>query len=257
MINGNEFTPELNLVKVESPTEDGKLAYVMNTMVPRRLDQFDDIKTDLANVNFNIDKAFLYVNFQAGDFCGRSYKIPLSEVASFVRDSLFFGVNGRDPLISYDKNFRVDKDGSIHLIVDSEGNLLYDKLLQLVAKDEYLEAAITSEGIERKAEDEILELKKQDKFVILGSGDVLNSEGLPEPALGVDGYGVHVTYDPKDNDGKPLYDGPIIDAEGNRGSAILIDHTAVVPAGGWISKYAVGGIAIGQAFPEGTKITEV
>ena len=32
----SDFTPSLNHVKIESPTEDGKIAYVMNTMVPRR-----------------------------------------------------------------------------------------------------------------------------------------------------------------------------------------------------------------------------
>lgn len=92
-----------------------------------------------------------------------------------------------------------------------------------------------------------LDVSKQDKFIILGDGDTLNSEGLPQPAPGTDGYGVHVAYSD---------DGPDI-GDGKKGPKILISHESVVPAGGWISKYAIGGIAIGQAFPEGTKISEV
>lgn len=267
-----DFSPSLNDVKIKSPTEDGKLAFLANTMVPRRLDQFDDIRNDLANKNFNTDKAFFYVNFQAGDFCGRSYKLPLSELNEFVTESLFFGTNGKDPIIGFDNNLYVDKDNEIHLVVDleaikdpeqkkriqaltSEGvpgydpYLLINVLRDLKRTDLKLGNGLDSEGEVRRVNDEKLEEKKQDKFVILGSGDILNSEGLPTPAEGTSGYGVHVTYTENA--------GPIIDEDGNRGYEILISHDAVVPAGGWVSKYAIGGIAVDQRFPEGTKITEV
>ena len=245
----SSYTPELNKVNLESPTEDGKLAFLQNTLVPRKLDQFDDIKTDLANKNFNTDKAFFYVNFQAGDFCGRSYKLPLSELGTYIKDSLLFGTNGKDPVMVFDKNFQVDSEGLIHLLVDSEGTLLSQKLIDMIARDDAIQADLDLETEERIAEDDVLELKKQDKIVILGSGDELDSEGLPVPKTGTDGYGVHVTYEANE--------GPVIDKDDNKGYAIKISHEAVVPAGGWISKYAIGGIAIGQGFPEGTKLTDV
>lgn len=237
------FTPELNHVKLESPTEDGKLAYVMNTMVPRRLDQFDDIKNDLANKNFNIDKAFLYVNFQAGDFCGRSYKIPLSELNEFTVRSLLFGVNGKDPVMKFDKNFYIDEDNGIHLIIDS-GDPPYivdeDSMGKLQKKFAWLNNDIMqaneriSEEISRavKKEDE-LERQKADKFIILGSGDKLNSEGMPvpKPRTASDPFGVHVTVNPKDAHGDPIYEGPDL-GDGTKGPVILIDHDEVVPKGG-------------------------
>ena len=119
----SDFSPSLNGVEIKSPTDDGKLAFVMNTMVPRRLDQFDDIRRDLANKDFNTDKAFFYVNFQAGDFCGRSYKLPLSELNEFVTKSLLFGTNGKDPVIKFDENFYVDENNEMHLIVTTDKDL--------------------------------------------------------------------------------------------------------------------------------------
>ena len=259
------FTPELNHVKLESPTEDGKLAYAMNTMVPRRLDQFDDIKNDLANKNFNIDKAFLYVNFQAGDFCGRSYKIPLSELNEFTVRSLLFGVNGKDPVMKFDDNFYIDEDNGIHLIIDS-GDPPYivdeDSMGKLQKKFAWLNNDIMqaneriSEEISRavKREDE-LERQKADKFVILGSGDKLNSEGMPVPKEDTEdgAYGVHVTYDPKDDSGKPLYEGPALDSEGNKGPVIWIDHDYRF-AQTITSKFDIGGIGKGQTILKGTPL---
>ena len=98
----------------------------MNTMVPRRLDQFDSIMTDLKNKDFNTDKAFFYVNFQAGDFCGRSYKFPLSKFNEFVTESLLMGTNGKDPVIKFDENFYIDENNEIHLVV-SQYDPNYDK----------------------------------------------------------------------------------------------------------------------------------
>lgn len=258
------FTPELNHVKLESPTEDGKLAYVMNTMVPRRLDQFDDIKNDLANKNFNIDKAFLYVNFQAGDFCGRSYKIPLSELNDFTVRSLLFGVNGKDPVLTFDSNnFVVTKNNEIMLRLgrDSEGiptgdELVLEKALQAIgvrisdlANVEYNHFSVLTET------DAALELKKNNKFIILGSGDKLNSEGLPEPKEDTEdgAYGVHVTYDPKDDSGNPLYEGPALDSEGNKGPVIWIDHDYRF-AQTITSKFDIGGIGKGQTILKGTPL---
>lgn len=242
-----DFTPELNHVAIKSPTEDGKIAYVMNTMVPRRLDQFDDIRNDLANKNFNTDRAFFYVNFQAGDFCGRSYKLPLSELNEFVTKSLLFGTNGKDPVLKFDENFYVDSENMIHLIVDGTNISLQEFAENVYQNINELFTNQYEESQARDSEDVRLDTRKQDKLIVMGDGDVLNTEGLPEPATGVDGYGVHVTYS---SEGPDLGDG-------TKGSKIVISHDAVVPEGGWISKYAVGGIAIGQAFPEGTKITEV
>lgn len=267
-----DFSPSLNDVKIKSPTEDGKLAYLANTMVPRRLDQFDDIRNDLANKNFNTDKAFFYVNFQAGDFCGRSYKLPLSELNEFVSDSLLFGTNGKEPTIGFDNNFFIDDNNEIHLLLGVDGvtdpemmkriehlmdesspdydyTLLLNVINELKRRNNEQDMNIFTEVDNRILADTALDEKKQDKFVILGDGDSLDSEGLPTPAEGTSGYGVHVTYTENA--------GPVIDEDGNRGYEILISHDAVVPAGGWVSKYAIGGIAVDQRFPEGTKITEV
>ena len=252
----SDFSPQLNRVKIESPTEDGKIAFVMNTMVPRRLDQFDDIKNDLAGRNFNTDRAFLYVNFQAGDFCGRSYKLPLSELNEFVTDSILFGTNGKDSIIKFDDNFYIDEDHNVHLIVDidaikdpkvrervrqltDETSGIYDQYLlinelnALKKRDIELQKDIDSEGIIREAEDAKLEFKKNDKFYILGSGDTLDAEGrpVPKPRTVSDPYGVHVTIDPKDAHGDPIYEGPDL-GDGTKGPVILIDHDEVVPKGG-------------------------
>ena len=254
-----DFTPELNHVSIKSPTEDGKLAYIMNTMVPRRLDQFDDIRNDLANKNFNTDRAFFYVNFQAGDFCGRSYKLPLSELNEFVTKSLLFGTNGKEPVLKFDENFYVDSENMIHLIVDGTNISLKEFAENTYANINELFTNQAQEALTRQGEDQKFDKKKQDKFVILGSGDQLNSEGLPEPKprTASDPFGVHVTVNPKDKHGVPIYDGPIIDSEGNRGPVILIDHDEVVPKGGWITRFNVGGYAKDQLIPEGTRIVEV
>lgn len=268
-----DFSPSLNDVKIKSPTEDGKLAFLANTMVPRRLDQFDDIRNDLANRNFNTDKAFFYVNFQAGDFCGRSYKLPLSELNEFVTESLFFGTNGKDPIIGFDNNLYVDKDNEIHLVVDLEAikdpeqkkkieelmnedaadydpYLLINVLRDLKRTDNQIRNELYAEVANRAAGDTKLEEKKQDKFYILGSGDRLNSEGLPEPkpVTGDDPYGVHVTVT-KDT-------GPIIDDQGSKGPTILIDHEFKLP---WdiTCAYNIGGLAKDQFLEKGTPVEEI
>lgn len=232
----SDFSPSLNGVEIKSPTEDGKLAYVMNTMVPRRLDQFDDIRRDLANKDFNTDKAFFYVNFQAGDFCGRSYKLPLSELNEFVTDSLLFGTNGKDPVIGFDDNFYIDEDNVIHLIVEDGAAIpttLKDKLTDLRRADNNLYDQLLTEQAERGGKDVELEQKKANKFVILGSGDNLDSEGMPvpKPRTASDPFGVHVTINPKDAHGDPIYEGPDL-GDGTKGPVILIDHDEVVPKGG-------------------------
>ena len=226
----SDFSPSLNGVEIKSPTEDGKIAFVMNTMVPRRLDQFDDIKRDLANKDFNTDKAFFYVNFQAGDFCGRSYKLPLSELNEFVTKSLLFGTNGKDPVIKFDDNFYVDENNEIHLIVSTDkdldakvyGSLDYE-LAHIGERIDNVNNVIRLVADEMRDKDNKLEQKKSNKFYILGSGDVLNSEGMPEPkpVTGDDPYGVHVTVT-KDT-------GPIIDDQGSKGPTILIDHEFKLP----------------------------
>ena len=278
-----DFSPSLNDVKIKSPTEDGKLAFLANTMVPRRLDQFDDIRNDLANKNFNTDKAFFYVNFQAGDFCGRSYKLPLSELNEFVTESLFFGTNGKDPIIGFDNNMYVDTDNEIHLVVDIEAikdpeqkkrieelmnedaadydpYLLINVLRDLKRTDNQIRNELYEEVANRAAGDTKLEEEKQNKFVILGSGDRLNSEGLPEPKPETmnDPYGVHVTYDPKDSEGNPIYKGPKIGTdpatgEDILGSAILIDHDYRF-AQTITSKFDIGGIGKGQTILKGTPL---
>lgn len=257
----SDFSPSLNGVEIKSPTEDGKLAYVMNTMVPRRLDQFDDIRRDLANKDFNTDKAFFYVNFQAGDFCGRSYKLPLSELNEFVTDSLLFGTNGKDPVIGFDDNFYIDEDNVIHLIVEDGAAIpttLKDKLTDLRRADNNLYDQLLTEQAERGGKDVELEQKKANKFVILGSGDNLDSEGMPvpKPRTASDPFGVHVTINPKDAHGDPIYEGPDL-GDGTKGPVILIDHDEVVPKGGWITRFNVGGYAKDQLIPEGTRIVEV
>lgn len=259
-----DFSPSLNDVKIKSPTEDGKLAFLANTMVPRRLDQFDDIRNDLANKNFNTDKAFFYVNFQAGDFCGRSYKLPLSELNEFVSDSLLFGTNGKDPVINFDKNFYIDDDRTINLIIDDDNihelGPLALRLIDLQSSITQNAMDIGEEGVNRKLADNELDEKKQNKFVILGSGDRLNSEGLPEPKPETmnDPYGVHVTYDPKDSEGNPIYKGPKIGTdpatgEDILGSAILIDHDYRF-AQTITSKFDIGGIGKGQTILKGTPL---
>jgi len=283
-MSGN-FTPELNGVKIQSPTEDGKLAYVMNTMVPRRLDQFDDIRADLEKRDFNTDKAYFYVNFQAGDFCGRSYKLPLSELNEFVTESILFGTNGNDPIMTFqDGNFYVDDDNNIHLIIlpedigDIKDPVLRDRIDKLVKADAIkdpprllINTVKSLEVADERQENRIgevhdeldsavnkFEAKKADKFYILGSGDKLNSEGLPEPkpVTSTDPFGVHVTVNPKDKHGNPIYEGPDL-GDGTKGPVILIDHDEVVPKGGWITRFNVGGYAKDQLIPEGTRIVEV
>ena len=269
----SDFTPSLNQVRIESPTEDGKLAFIMNTMVPRRLDQFDDIRADLAKTDFNTDKAFFYVNFQAGDFCGRSYKLPLSELNEFVTKALLFGANGQDAVLSFDSNFYIDKDNEIHIILTTkdieeiEDPVLRNKLKQIVNNDAQLDdprllinLLSNLSKTDSRLEDRIdetndnlrsleknLDLKKADKFVIYGSGDVINSEGLPEPkAEDEDGaFGVHVTYQ--------LDEGPVIDSAGNKGPAILIDHDYRF-AQTITSKFDIGGIGKGQTILKGTPL---
>lgn len=231
-----DLIPELNRVDIQTPTEDGKLSFVMNTMVPRKLEQFDDIKTDLANPGFRQEKAYFYVNFQAGDFCGRSYKMPISELKSFMKEALINKEN-------FDENFFIDENGVVNLIVDSEGSSLLNKINALELADADLDDRLNKEADWRQRFDEELDLKKQDKIVIYGNGDYITSEGLPASKQGANGFGVHVTYGDETDPGVPR--------------EIKISHDMVVPAGGWVSKYNVGGIAVGQGFPEGTKITEV
>lgn len=265
----SDFSPQLNRVKIESPTEDGKIAFVMNTMVPRRLDQFDDIRNDLAGRNFNTDRAFLYVNFQAGDFCGRSYKLPLSELNEFVTDSILFGTNGKDSIIKFDDNFYIDEDHNVHLIVDidaikdpkvrervrqltDETSGIYDQYLlinelnALKKRDIELQKDIDSEGIIREAEDAKLELKKNDKFVVVGSGDnLVNGVPVPKEDSEDGAYGVHVSY--------ITSEGPVIDIDGNKGVKILIDHDYRF-AQTITSKFDIGGIGKGQTILKGTPL---
>ena len=264
-----DFPPELNHVKIQTPTEDGKIAFVMNTMVPRKLDQFDDIRNDLANKNFDTDKAFFYVNFQAGDFCGRSYKLPLSELNEFVTDSLLFGTNGKEPVIKFDDNFFIDENRLVHLIVEDEDRaaLLKDVIERLHGKDNELyialygdEGSIKGEITDRKDADYALDFKKNDKFVIFGSGDNLNSEGtrpVPKEETENDAFGVHVTYDPVDSEGN-LIKGPKIGVDPDTGldlfgQAILIDHDYRF-AQTITSKFDIGGIGKGQTILKGTPL---
>ena len=274
-MSGGDFIPELNRIKIESPTEDGKIAYVMNTMVPRRLEQFDDIRNDLAKRDFNTDKTYFYVNFQAGDFCGRSYKLPLSELNEFVTKSLLFGTSGKEPVIKFDENFYLNEDNEIHLIITSTTPTstqitLMEYLEQLVSKNEEQDEALQAESFVRERDDKELELKKADKFVIFGTGDELNSEtGLPEPKDEDenDAYGVHVTYHPMlDSEGnytsdptrgvKPILGPKIgVDAEGKDifGPAIMIDHDYRF-AQTITSKFDIGGIGKGQTILKGTPL---
>ena len=253
-----DFVPELNRIRVDSPTEDGKLAYVMNTMVPRRLEQFDDIDHDLYKTNFDSSRAYFYVNFQAGEFYGRSYKLPLSKLNEFVAKSLLFGTGGEKPVIKFEEeNFLVGHNNEIHLLVtaNSEGDLPDNRRLKDVLDELYdfcqsLAVDIDAEADNRRVADDALERKKEDKFYILGSGDRLNSEGLPEPkpVTDVDPYGVHVTVT-KDT-------GPIIDDQGSKGPTILIDHDFKLP---WdiTCAYNIGGLAKDQFLEKRTPVEEI
>ena len=100
---------------------------------------------------------------------------------------------------------------------------------------------------------DVLDRDKAKDFILFGSGDVVNSEGLPVPARGTDSYGVHVTYNKKDREGNFIGPKP----EWFNGNMILIDHDPVVPAGGWVSEYDFGGVAKGQRFPAGTSLFNV
>ena len=145
-------------------------------------------------------------------------------------------------------------------VVDSEGGLLVNEDGVVVLHDPHGSRITNAEQRLDTAETNITDLQDtkvdhdqldelvdgrlehyQRRTLIYGSGDELDSEGFPHPKSGVDGFGVHV--DIQKHDDKPW--------------TALIDHTAVVPAGGWVSKYAVGGVAVGQAFMEGTKIDDV
>ena len=252
----SDFTPSLNNVRIESPTEDGKIAYVMNTMVPRRLEQFDDIRADLENKNFDTDKAYFYVNFQAGDFCGRSYKLPLSELNEFVTKSLLFGTNGKDPVINFDKNFYIDEDNTIHLLLSADGEvsdeLLRDIIEEFRINDVQLDYRLGLESTDREAGDAKLDAKKNDKLIVIGSGDKQDpTSRLPIPKADSEGdpYGVHVTYDPPGYTGLDLGDG-------TTGPVILIDHDFKLP---WdlTCAYNIGGLARDQYLEKGTPITEI
>ena len=100
---------------------------------------------------------------------------------------------------------------------------------------------------------DVLDRDKAKDFILFGSGDVVNSEGLPVPARGTDSYGVHVTYNKKDREGNFIGPKP----EWFNGNMILIDHDPVVPAGGWVSEYDFGGVAKGQTFPQGSSLFDV
>lgn len=145
-------------------------------------------------------------------------------------------------------------------VVDSEGGLLVNEDGVVVLHDPHGSRITNAEQRLDTAETNITDLQDtkvdydqldelvdgrleryQRRTYLYGSGDYLDSEGFPHPKSGVDGFGVHV--DIQKHDDKPW--------------EALIDHTAVVPAGGWVSKYAVGGVAVGQAFMEGTKIDDV
>ena len=277
-----DFSPSLNDVKIKSPTEDGKLAYLANTMVPRRLDQFDDIRRDLANRDFNTDKAFFYVNFQAGDFCGRSYKLPLSELNEFISDSLLFGTSGKDPAIGFDNNFFIDDNNEIHLIIKdvdfisdkdlrekirekvaSDPKSLYFIINDLATKNNEQDMNIFTEVDNRILGDVALEEKKQDKFVIFGSGDNVtydadgNAIVTPKADEENDAFGVHVDYHPIDSEGHDVH-GPKIGEDPNTGEfiwgpAIKIDHDYRF-AQTITSKFDIGGIGKGQTILKGTPL---
>ena len=167
-----------------------------------------------------------------------NYHIPLGNASNGV----FIMVSNTIDVVDSEGNSLINEDGVVK-IYDPDGG----RILRAEQRLDVAEADIAQLDIEKVDEDQVADVvdekleKYQRRTLIYGSGDYLDSEGDPKPKTGTDGYGVHVTVER--NDTEPW--------------KALIDHTAVVPAGGWVSKYNVGGVAIGQAFMEGTKIDDV
>lgn len=170
---------------------------------------------------------------------GDNYRIPLGGSDT----GLFTLVTNPIDVVDVDGNSLADQQTGLVTIYDPDGTRIEDAEQRL----ETAETNITDLQDTKVDYDQLDELVDgrlehyQRRTYLYGSGDYLDSEGFPHPKSGVDGFGVHV--DIQKHDDEPW--------------TALIDHTAVVPAGGWVSKYAVGGVAVGQAFMEGTKIDDV
>ena len=206
-------------------------------------------------------------------------KIPDKDEWPFVTSNGHFRLfNDVKDLVSL--GYHVDKDGKLvpgeswESIVDKCGiarvcsqediQIIINELnTRFVNRDNALAEKASVEDLCRvenrvtDLEEESLRLDtyKADKFIVVGSGDKLvDGRPVPKDEGEHEAFGVHVTYDPKDEDGNPLFDGPPLDSEGEkRGPVIYIDHDYRF-AQTITSKYDIGGIGKGQTILKGTPL---
>ena len=171
------------------------------------------------------------------------YHIPMGDPSGDpTGKGLFTMVSKTIDVVDQDGSSLTDADGVV-TVYDPDGSRIETAEQRLDVAEADIEelkvSKVDSEGVGRVVDDKLQEYQR--RTYIYGNGDELDSEGMPHPKSGAAGYGVHVT----------------VEKSNTEPWKALISHEAVVPDGGWISKYAVGGVAVGQAFAAGTKIEDV
>lgn len=235
-----DYKSEISNIGVKAPTEDQKIAFLKNTMVPRKLDQFDAIEeTDLDKIVrcHDEDRVNFYVNHQVNEFSGRSHKMSLKGIRDYVNEKLLT------------EDLQTDDNFDQEALHNGKLELKWSDSLQedgLVAELDHLEDEIALVDTTSQKRDEDLDIKKADKFAIYGDGDVLvddeayptGRKPMPKDKADEGFDGVHVEYD--------------ADMK-----TIKISHEGIVGGEGWLAGYTVGGVAKNRFFAPETPIKEV
>ena len=188
---------EMTLGKVKWNDGNGKIVDVpLRNILPDRYivlcSGADESKYPVQNELFK-GRLFIYDSSLYHD--EDNYHIPMSGAADEF--GLFTMISKAIDVVDSEGNSLADADGVVK-IYDPDGSRILNAELGLDETRADIEDLRTTK-IDVDMAGEIVDdkLKKyQRRTLIYGSGDELDSEGIPHPKAGTDGFGVHVTVEP-------------------------------------------------------------
>ena len=125
---------------------------------------------------------------------GDNYRIPLGGSDT----GLFTLVTNPIDVVDVDGNSLADQQTGLVTIYDPDGTRIENAEQRLETAETNItdlqDTKVNSDDVENIVDDKLK--KYQRRTFIYGSGDELDSEGIPHPKAGTDGFGVHVTVEP-------------------------------------------------------------